>query len=71
MISTQVCEHPDRELNAVRAALSQCVAGDFHDDSRRIGPGTLFVAVKGMTHDGHDFILQAVDSGAAAVLLSE
>ena len=37
-------------------------------DSRRIKPGCLFVAIKGDTHDGHQFIEQAIAQGASAVL---
>jgi UDP-N-acetylmuramoyl-L-alanyl-D-glutamate--2,6-diaminopimelate ligase len=37
-------------------------------DSRSVTPGSLFVAVKGYSSDGHDYISQAVKSGAAAVL---
>ena len=37
-------------------------------DSRKIGPGDLFVAMKGYAQDGHDFIGDAVSKGAAAVL---
>lgn len=37
-------------------------------DSRRAGPGSLFVALRGQHHDGHDFIPQAVAAGAVAVL---
>ncbi|MBW2708807.1 MAG: UDP-N-acetylmuramoyl-L-alanyl-D-glutamate--2,6-diaminopimelate ligase, partial [Deltaproteobacteria bacterium] len=37
-------------------------------DSRKIGPGDLFVAIKGHAQDGHDFIGDAVSRGAAAVL---
>ena len=37
-------------------------------DSRRAGPGTLFFAVPGDHVDGHDFIADAVASGAAAVV---
>ncbi|PSQ80774.1 MAG: UDP-N-acetylmuramoyl-L-alanyl-D-glutamate--2,6-diaminopimelate ligase, partial [Bacteroidetes bacterium QS_8_68_15] len=38
------------------------------DDSRAVEPGSLFVAVRGHEADGHDFIAQAVENGAAAVL---
>lgn len=38
------------------------------DDSRKIKNGYLFVAVKGLTHDGHDFIGEAVKNGAKAVV---
>ena len=36
--------------------------------SRKIGPGDLFVAMKGYAQDGHDFIGDAVSRGATAVL---
>ncbi len=37
-------------------------------DSRRIIPGFLFVAVRGKTVDGHDFIPQALAKGAKAIV---
>ncbi len=37
-------------------------------DSRKIEPGNLFVAIKGERVDGHDFIPQVFEKGAAAVL---
>ena len=37
-------------------------------DSRKVRPGDLFVAIAGERVDGHDYALQAVVSGAAAVL---
>lgn len=37
-------------------------------DSRRIGPGGLFLALPGERADGHDFAAQAVTRGATAVL---
>jgi len=37
-------------------------------DSRKVIAGTLFVAVKGYNTDGHNFIDQAVSSGASAVI---
>jgi UDP-N-acetylmuramoyl-tripeptide--D-alanyl-D-alanine ligase len=39
-------------------------------DSRTIQPGYLFVAVKGEHFDGHDFIVNACQKGAAAILCS-
>lgn len=38
-------------------------------DSRRVRPGSLFVALPGEHFDGHDFIPQAVLAGAVAVLV--
>lgn len=40
-------------------------------DSREAAPGTLFVAVKGSNADGHSFIPQVVEAGAAAVVCEE
>jgi len=37
-------------------------------DSRVVRPGSIFVAVRGSALDGHDFIRQAVDNGAASVV---
>jgi UDP-N-acetylmuramoyl-tripeptide--D-alanyl-D-alanine ligase len=40
-------------------------------DSREIGFKALFIAIKGDTHDGHDFVEAALAGGAAAALVSE
>ncbi len=40
-------------------------------DSRKAGPETLFVAVRGTQVDGHDFIEKALDLGASAILCEE
>jgi UDP-N-acetylmuramoyl-tripeptide--D-alanyl-D-alanine ligase len=37
-------------------------------DSREVKPGGLFVALRGAQHDGHVFIPQAVEHGAAGIL---
>jgi UDP-N-acetylmuramoyl-L-alanyl-D-glutamate--2,6-diaminopimelate ligase len=41
---------------------------DIAYDSRKVRPGSLFVAVRGFHSDGHLFILQAVKQGAVAVV---
>lgn len=38
-------------------------------DSRAIGPGALFFAIKGERFDGHDFVAQAVAAGARGVVV--
>lgn len=38
-------------------------------DSRAVGAGNLFVAIRGERFDGHDFITEAVGAGAFAVLI--
>ncbi len=37
-------------------------------DSRKIQPGALFVAVKGLHYDGHDFIEMAIEKGATSII---
>lgn len=37
-------------------------------DSRKAAPGALFIAVKGFSSDGHDFIDAALEAGASAVI---
>ena len=38
-------------------------------DTRKIGPGSLFVALKGATFDGHEYVRQAIQSGAAGAVV--
>jgi len=44
---------------------------DLTDDSRRVKPGSVFVAVKGGRVDGHAFLREAVAAGASALVLQE
>lgn len=37
-------------------------------DAREVRPGCLFIALQGERFDGHDFIAQAIENGAAAVM---
>jgi UDP-N-acetylmuramoyl-tripeptide--D-alanyl-D-alanine ligase len=39
-------------------------------DTRTIRPGDLFVALKGENGDGHDYVAEAIEKGAAAALVS-
>jgi UDP-N-acetylmuramoyl-L-alanyl-D-glutamate--2,6-diaminopimelate ligase len=41
----------------------------IENDSRKILPGTLFVAVRGTHSDGHAFVSQAIANGAVAVVV--
>lgn len=38
-------------------------------DSRTLKPGEVFFALKGENHDGHDYILQALQKGASGVVV--
>jgi UDP-N-acetylmuramoyl-tripeptide--D-alanyl-D-alanine ligase len=51
------------------ARLNEAVSG-VSIDSRTLQAGDLFFAIKGETHDGHDHVARAFDSGAAAAVVS-
>ncbi len=40
-------------------------------DSRKVSPGALFVATRGVLTDGHHYLPNAIEAGAAAVLVEE
>ena len=40
-------------------------------DSRKVGAGSMFIAVKGYASDGHSYIAQAIASGAAAIVYED
>ena len=40
-------------------------------DSRRVGKGHLFIAMKGTVVDGHQFIAKAIELGARAILCED
>ena len=44
---------------------------DVNIDSRKIGNGHLFIAMKGTQVDGHKFINKAIELGASAILLED
>jgi UDP-N-acetylmuramoyl-L-alanyl-D-glutamate--2,6-diaminopimelate ligase len=56
MVPSDAGEHGEREVGAL-----------FYR-AQEVTPGGLFVAVKGYAADGHDYIAQAVDRGAVAVV---
>jgi UDP-N-acetylmuramoyl-L-alanyl-D-glutamate--2,6-diaminopimelate ligase len=63
-------------LAALPSIQSQTGAGDpdiaaITADSRQVRPGSLFVAVRGDTSDGHRFIPDAVARGAAAIVAEQ
>ncbi len=45
-------------------------AGGVSIDSRSIAPGDLFIAIEGPKFDGHEFVSEALDRGAAVAMVS-
>ena len=45
-----------------------CEVTSVSTDTRSIGQGALFIAVKGESFDGNDFLEKAFQNGAAAVM---
>ncbi len=58
------------EIVKSRGDLSREIKGISHD-SREIKPGYLFVAIRGEQFDGHDFINEAVEKGASALVVED
>ena len=57
-------------VSATSRAPSEDVVQGYSIDSRTVGPGQLFFAVKGERLDGHDFVEQALEKGAVAAVVS-
>ena len=64
--------------DVLKATAGRLVSGDdttrfqgISTDSRTTQRGELFVAISGQTHDGHRFVGDAFDRGAAGVLVSD
>jgi UDP-N-acetylmuramoyl-L-alanyl-D-glutamate--2,6-diaminopimelate ligase len=56
-------------LGRVQGELAGVAITGVADDSRSVEQGDLFVAVRGLQVDGHDYVESAVDAGAAAVVV--
>ncbi len=44
---------------------------NIKSDSRKIKPGDIFVALRGISSDGHDYVEQAIKNGASKVVVEE
>lgn len=60
----------DIKYELVRGDLNQFIAS-IHFDSRRIEENSLFIAVKGTQNDGHQYITQAIEKGAKAIVFED
>ena len=62
-------KHLLRSLNDVKViGHTELTITGIAADSRKIVSGNLFVAVRGTTVDGHDYIQKAIEKGAAAIV---
>ncbi|OGN94544.1 MAG: hypothetical protein A2Z71_05300 [Chloroflexi bacterium RBG_13_50_21] len=52
-------------LTGIRPPSAKAVITEAEIDSRRVIPGSLFVALPGEHHDGHDFVGEAFSAGAS------
>jgi UDP-N-acetylmuramoyl-L-alanyl-D-glutamate--2,6-diaminopimelate ligase len=57
------------ELQGAPGAAAEVEITGLAYDSREVQPGSLFFCVKGFQSDGHDFAAQAVERGAAALVV--
>ncbi len=55
----------------VRGKLGDVSVGGLACDSRLVKPGDLFVAYKGVDADGHRYLPQAIEAGAAALIVED
>jgi UDP-N-acetylmuramoyl-tripeptide--D-alanyl-D-alanine ligase len=56
-------------ISATGRFAAEAGVNGYSIDSRTVGPGQLFFAVKGERLDGHDFVEQALGKGAAAAVV--
>lgn len=60
-------KHLIKDLDVVVKGSKEIAITGISSDSRTVSPGNLFIAKRGATHDGTQFISQAVNAGAAAI----
>ena len=66
-LARSVPEQCFADLTAAAGGLDAAVTGVAHD-SRRVGPGSVFVALRGLKVEGAAFAQQAIAAGAAAIV---
>ena len=58
-------------VNIVAKRLHTNTVIAMSSDSRRVVKGGMFLCVRGLTHDGHDYAAEAVNKGAAIVVCED
>jgi len=66
MLLSKLLEHIPHSVDGNAAA---CEISSIATDSRRVQPGVLFVARRGLRTDGHRFVEEAVKRGCSAVVV--
>lgn len=61
----------DATAGRVTTGTLAAVLGDVVIDSRMVGPGDVFVALRGDRHDGHEFVPAVCAAGAGAVVVDQ
>lgn len=61
--------HPLRTILTEEKATTKIIG--FNTDTRNLKPGEVFIALSGEKFDGHQFIEQALQSGASGLILQE
>ncbi|HJP84608.1 MAG TPA: UDP-N-acetylmuramoyl-L-alanyl-D-glutamate--2,6-diaminopimelate ligase [Gemmatimonadaceae bacterium] len=67
-IKTALAEHG--LLTGARGEIPDEAAG-ITDDSRKVKRGDVFIAIRGSTSDGHDYLSVAAEKGAAAAIVED
>jgi UDP-N-acetylmuramoyl-L-alanyl-D-glutamate--2,6-diaminopimelate ligase len=67
-IQTALAEHG--LLTGARGEIPDTATG-ITDDSRKVKPGDVFIAVRGSASDGHDFLAAAAEKGAAIAIVED
>lgn len=57
--------------NATTEETSEQEVKELTQDSCKVGPGTVFVAIRGHTSDGHQFLNKAAQAGALALVVED
>lgn len=63
-------EEVERALELGAGSAGGCIFTGISTDTRKIGPGSLFVALKGANFDGHEYLRQAAEAGARGAVVS-
>jgi len=61
----------DQHISCTKKDIDALSVREIVIDSRKVSANSVFVAIKGLGLDGHDFIEQAIENGCAAVVVDQ